>query len=96
MISAPGFRKNKAKNQLTAGDTPNTEAVELIVATRTWVDARTTQVQEVRIAVIARSRRQIAPEATSIVRRRGIEEAGVEEVIRIASKDTRHYCASRS
>jgi len=46
---------------------------------------QTTQVQVVAIAVIARSRRPIVAVRPSIVRRRGIEVAGVEEVVRISS-----------
>ena len=70
---------------LGATDAPNTKAVELIVVNRTWVDVGATQVQVVRIVVIVRSRRPIDPVATSIVRRRTIEVAGVEEVVRISS-----------
>ena len=70
---------------LGATDAPNTKAEVLTVATRTWADNRARQVQVVRIVVIVRSRRPIVPVATSIVRRRTSEAAGVEEVVRIGS-----------
>ena len=59
--------------------TPNTVAVVLIVVIGTWVHVGTIQVQVVRIVVIVRSRRPIVAVTTSIVRRRRIEVAGVEE-----------------
>ena len=71
--------------RLGAGDTPNTVAVVLIIATRTWVDSRAIQVQGVAIVVNVRSRRPIVAAATSIVGGRSIEDAGVEEVVRIGS-----------
>lgn len=55
------------------------KAVVLIVVIRTRVDIGAIQVQVVRIVAIVRSRRPIVPVATSIVRRRAIEVAGVEE-----------------
>ena len=67
-----------------------------MVVTRTWVDARAIQVQEVRIEATVRSRRPIGPGSTSSVRLRDTELTGVEEVVRIASEDTRHYRTSRS
>ena len=61
------------------GCTPNTVAVVLIVVIGTWVHVGTIQVQVVAIVVTVRSRRPIVAVATSIVRRRRIEVAGVEE-----------------
>ena len=71
--------------RLTAGDAPNTSTAVLIVVIRTWVHTGAIQVQTVRIAATARSRRPIVAAAASIVGRRRIEVAGVEEVVREVS-----------
>ena len=57
-----------------------------MVETRTWVDTRAMQVQAVRIAATDRSRRPIVPEAAPTESGRRIEVAGIEEVVREASK----------
>ena len=67
---------------LRTADAPNTEAVVLIVVIRTWVDIRAIQVQAVRIAANARSRRPIVAAAAPTASRRRIEIARVEEVVR--------------
>ena len=73
-------------SMLGATDAPNTAAAALIAVIGTWVDAGTTQAQEVATAASARSRRPIVAVATSTARRRGIEVAGVEEVVRETPK----------
>ena len=65
-------------------DTPNTGAVVLTVVIGAWADERAEQVQSIRFVVTVRSRRPITAAATPIIRRRRIEAAGVEEVIRKA------------
>ena len=66
--------------------TPNAVAAILTAAIGTWAHVGTIQAQVVAIVVIARGRRPIAAVTTSITRRRAIEEAGVEEVIRETPK----------
>lgn len=60
--------------------TPNTAAAKLTVAIGTWAHDGTTQVQVVANGATVRSRRPIAAVATSSIRRRVTEVAGVEEV----------------
>ena len=83
MVCLSGIRRRNLR--AGGGCTPNTEAVVLIVVIGTWVYAGTTQVQAVATVVTVRSRRPIEAVATSTVRRRRSEEAGVEEVVRISS-----------
>ena len=65
--------------------TPNTVSGVLTEDTGTWAHEGAIQAQAVRTDVILRSRRPIVAVVTSIVCRRAIEEAGVEEVVRISS-----------
>ena len=64
---------------------PNAEAEVLIVVIGTWAHIRAVQVQSVRLAVIARSRRPIVAATPPIAGGRRTEVAGVEEVIREGS-----------
>ena len=73
----------KVQFRLGTYRTPNTSSVALIVATGTWVYVGTKQAQVVAIVVTVRSRRPIVAVGASIEGRRRIEEAGVEEVVRI-------------
>ena len=68
------------RSTLGTGRTPNTVAIVLIAVIGTWVHDGTIQEQVVAIVEIVRRRRPIAAVNTSIVGRRRIEVAGVEEV----------------
>ena len=75
-----------AAKRLGTYRTPNTVAGFLRAAIGNWAHVGTIQVHVVATDVIARSRRPKAAVATSESRLRGIEVAGVEEVIREGSK----------
>ena len=75
---------------------PNAAAETHIVATISWVDTRASQLQSVRIAATACGRRPIVAVAAPITRRRPNEVAGVEEIVRVTSKDFGHLYRSRS
>lgn len=70
---------------LGAYRTPNTLPVVLIEVIGTRVYVGTIQVQVVAIKVTVRSRRPIVAPLPPKKRRRGIEAAGVEKVVRISS-----------
>ena len=76
-------------------DTPNTEAEVLTAVIGAWDDICAIQVQSIRSVVTVRSRRPIMAVVASICRRRCIEVAGVEEVVRKGSVGPRHHCACR-
>ena len=71
--------------RLGTGRTPNTLPEVLIVVIGSWGHGGTSQFQIAATVFTNRSRRPIVAVGPSIARRRGIEVAGVEEVVRISS-----------